>query len=369
METLRIAFVYDVIYPWVKGGVEKRIHELAIRLARKHEVHIYGYKHWEGGSYLERGGVVYHGLVRPGTLYLAGKRSPFPMLSLATALRKRLPELGEYDVVDVQNLFYPGAFVLRKLPNAVLTWHEFWGSYWFRYFGPLGAAGFATENLLRPYKVHLSVSWKTQLDLLKAGVSSRVVPNGVDIKRIKRIKPAELRSDFIFVGRLMRDKNLELALGAVSTLREDFPDVVFTVVGDGPERDRLEAISRRLGLSGNVVFTGRLEGWEEVISLLKASKVFAFPSLREGFGMAVLEAMAVGVPPVVLNSPMNGAKFLVDEKSGLVLGEDKFANGLGLLLSDEGLRKKLGRNARRKAEGFDWGEIAGSFEDILLMSI
>lgn len=290
------------------------------------------------------------------------------MLHLASALEKKLPELKKYDVVDVQNLFYPGAFTLRKLPNVLLTWHEFWGGYWFNYFGPFGLAGFATERLLRTYKKHISVSRKTQLDLLKAGVSSIVVPNGVDLERIKRVKPSKFESDIIFVGRLMRDKKLELAIKAVARLVDDFPDIVFIVVGDGPEKKRLEAISRGSSLSGNVVFMGRLESWEEVISLLKASKVFAFPSLREGFGMAVLEAMAAGVPPVVLDSSMNAAKFLVNEKSGLVLSGDRFADGLRLFLSEGGLRKRFGKRARKRAEGFDWENITRSWWKSILSS-
>lgn len=93
MESLRIAFVYDVVYPWVKGGVEKRIYELAVRLARFHEVHVYGYRHWGGSSSIEREGIHYHGLARPGRTYLLGKRNPMPMLRLASNVSRRTDEL------------------------------------------------------------------------------------------------------------------------------------------------------------------------------------------------------------------------------------------------------------------------------------
>lgn len=363
-ESLRIAFVYDVLYPWVKGGVEKRIYELAVRLARNHEVHVYGYKHWVGKDEIERDGIIYHGLASPGSLYLAGKRSPIPMLRLASVLRRKIPELEKYDVVDVQNLFYPGAFVLRKLSNTILTWHEFWRSYWFNYFGPAGMAGWAVERLLSSYGFHISVSRKTQLDLLQVGIPSRLVPNGIDLEKIDGIEPSELKSDLIFVGRLVRDKNLELALNAVAELVGDFPDLKFFVVGDGPERKKLEKLAFKRGIQKNVTFFGKLDSWEEVISLLKASKVFVFPSLREGFGMAVLEAMAAGLPPVVLDSPMSAAKFLVDEKAGLILSRENFTAGLRLLLSEERVRKRLGRRARKRAEGFEWEKVVGTLVDV-----
>ncbi|ANF22363.1 glycosyltransferase [Thermococcus piezophilus] len=205
MEILKIAFVYDVIYPGVKGGVEKRIYELVIRLARSHEVHVYGYKHWKGPKDMERNGVYYHGLGNREKIYVFGKRNPLPMLRLAALLRRRIDELRRYDVVDVQNLFYPGAFALRDLSNAIITWHEFWGDYWLRYWGPAGMVGKAVERTLFSFDRHIAVSWKTKLDLLEASLRKpiTVVPNGIDVELIRSIPPAELESDVIFVGRLI----------------------------------------------------------------------------------------------------------------------------------------------------------------------
>jgi len=261
METLRIAFVYDVIYPWVKGGVERRIYELARRLAKHHEVHVYGYRHWEGPKDIEREGVHYHGLApAPKRLYLLGKRNPLPMLRLASRLRSRIGELREYDLVDVQNLFYPGALALKDLPNAVITWHEFWGPYWWRYLGPVGFPGWSTERALFSAERHVAVSWKTRLDLLKAGLRKPVpvVPNGVDVEFIRSVPPAELESDVIFAGRLIPEKGVDLLLRALAEVKREIPDVRAVIIGDGPERKRLERMAKGLGLEKNVLFTGFL---------------------------------------------------------------------------------------------------------------
>jgi hypothetical protein len=73
---MKIAYVYDAVYPFVKGGVEKRIWELAVRLVRRgHEVHLYGMQFWEGPAVIEREGVVLHGVCAPLALYTAGRRS------------------------------------------------------------------------------------------------------------------------------------------------------------------------------------------------------------------------------------------------------------------------------------------------------
>ncbi|WP_297065479.1 glycosyltransferase family 4 protein [Thermococcus sp.] len=362
METLRIAFVYDVVYPWVKGGVEKRIHELARRLAKKHEVHVYGYKLWEGNGEIERDGVFYHGLAPAGRLYILGRRRPLPMLRLAARISRVRDDLRNCDVVDVQNLFYPGALALRGLENALLTWHEFWGNYWLRYWGPLGVFGETAEKALFSFERHAAVSWKTKLDLAEAGLRKPIslVPNGVDAGLIKSIPPAELESDIIFVGRLIPEKGVDLLLRALAEVKREIPDVRAVVVGDGPERGRLERLSARLGLEDSVLFTGFLESRDEVIAIIKASKVFVLPSRREGFGMVALEAMASGLPVVTLNAPMNAARFLVENgRSGFAVGADELGMAVLTLLGDKKLNRKMGAKGKMLARHYEWENVVG----------
>ncbi len=367
METLKIAFVYDVIYPWVKGGVERRIYELARRLARDHEVHVYGYRHWEGKNEIEREGIHYHGLaLAPERLYLLGKRNPFPMLRLAGILSRRINEFKQFDVVDVQNLFYPGALALKRLPNAVVTWHEFWGGYWFSYLGLAGAFGWFSERALFTAERHISVSWKTKRDLLWAGLRRPVslVPNGVDVKLIDSIPPAEFESDVIFVGRLIPEKGVDILLRALADLKSEMPDVKAVIVGDGPERAKLEGIAKALNLEDNVFFTGFLP-YERVIALMKASKVFVLPSRREGFGMVALEAMACGLPAITLNAPMNAARFLVEEgKNGFVVDESQLSDALASLLFDKVFLKRIGRVSREISEEYDWDAVVRLLLDV-----
>lgn len=359
-ETLRVAFVYDVIYPWVKGGVERRIYELARRLAKKHEVHVYGYRHWEGSSEIERSGIHYHGLTPLGKIYLLGKRSPFPMLQLASKLPLVREELKSYDVVDVQNLFYPGALALKGLKNAVLTWHEFWGGYWLGYWGPAGIVGKAVERALFSFDRHVAVSWKTKFDLIEAGLRKpvAVIPNGVDVERIRSVPPAELESDVIFVGRLIPEKGVGLLLRALVEVKKEIPDVQAIVVGDGPEREKLERLSSILGLKNNVAFTGFFQSHDDVIALMKASKVFVLPSRREGFGMVVLEAMASSLPVITLDAPMNAARFLVENgRSGFVIEAGEFGRALLALLDDGKLGRKMGMIGKSQAVRYGWENV------------
>jgi len=360
MESLTIAFVYDVVYPWVKGGVEKRIYELAVRLARFHEVHVYGYKHWDGAEEIERGGIHYHGTVRVGSLYSGGRRSILPPLRHALSLVSKLK--GErFDVVDCQASPYLPAYSLRllNLENVFVTWHEFWGSYWLDYLGRAGVAGKAVERGLFSFERHISVSQKTRLDLLNAGLRRPVylVPNGIDISLIRSVEPSPLESDFLFVGRLIPEKGVDFLLRALALLKGELPDFRAVITGGGPERRKLELLARELGIGDNVTFTGFLKDYRDVIALMKASRVFAFPSRREGFGMVVVEAMASGVPVVTVEHPMNASMHLVENgRTGFVvpLSEESFARALMLAHEDSA---RMGRIAGRKAERYDWGEI------------
>ncbi len=367
METLKIAFVYDVIYPWVKGGVEKRIYELARRLVRKHEVHVYGYKLWDGPEEIEREGIHYHGTVRidPRTLYAGSRRSMVPPLLHSLGLVPALK--GErFDVVDCQASPYLPALSLKVLDmeNVFITWHEFWGDYWRDYLGKAGLVGKTIESSLFTFERHLAVSQKTREDLQRAGLRKPVslIPNGVDMEKIRSMRPFPVESDFIFVGRLIPEKGVDFLLRALAVLKAEFPGFRAVIVGDGPERGRLENLSRELGLDENVVFTGFLRDYADVIALMKSSKVFAFPSRREGFGMVVLEAMASGLPVVTVNHPMNASRFLVENgKTGFVtpLGEEEFAAALLMVHEDS---SRLGRFARMASRKYDWSEIV---EDLL----
>lgn len=362
MESLRIAFIYDVVYPWVKGGVEKRIYELAVRLARFHEVHVYGYRHWNGPNTIERDGIHYHGTVRAGNLYFGGRRSIVPPLLHSLSLVSGLK--GErFDVIDCQASPYLPAYSLRVLKeeNVFITWHEFWGDYWLDYLGWAGLIGRAIERGLFSFERHISVSQKTKLDLLNAGLRKPVylVPNGIDTGLIRSVKPSPVESDFLFVGRLIPEKGVDFLLRALALLKENFPDFRAVIVGDGPERKKLEGLARGLGIGDNVTFTGFLKDYGDVIAFMKASRVFAFPSRREGFGIAVLEAMASGLPVVTVEHPMNASMHLVENgKTGFVvpLNEESFARALMLAYESS---RVLGKIARKNAERYDWNEVVG----------
>jgi glycosyltransferase involved in cell wall biosynthesis len=191
-------------------------------------------------------------------------------------------------------------------------------------------------------------------DLDRAKV--RVVPNGVDTERFKPADDGDAfkrqlgiggRQVVLFVGRLISRKGLHFLVEAASRVVKECSDVMFVIVGDGPLRGSLTAQLTSLGLAGNFLFLGDVK--EDLLPrLYNCCDVFAFPSVQEGQGIALLEAQASTKPVVAFN--VGGVNEAVREgKSGLLVESanvDDLADAIVKLLSDSSLRRRMGITGR-----------------------
>lgn len=369
---MRIAFVTDVIYPYVKGGAEKRVHELSRRLVKKgHEVHVFGMRWWDSPEVVEDDGVILHGVCDPEDLYVNEKRSVKEALLFAFRVTPHLSK-ENFDIIDCSQFPYFPCFAakiasVKKNCPLIITWHEVWGDYWYEYLGYKGFLGKTVERLVAklPDRI-IAVSERTKKDLEGIGVRKeiKVIPNGIDIGKIGRIKASEEESDIIFAGRLIREKNVDVLIKAVSRVREEFSDIRCVIIGDGPEKTKLEKLVLDLGMRDNIELTGFLEDYDDVISYMKSSKVFVLPSTREGFGIVALEANACGLPVVTVNHGRNAAcDFITNDENGFIceLSEgdvaEKILKGL-----DE--RENIKRKCIESAKGYDWDGMVNLIERV-----
>jgi glycosyltransferase involved in cell wall biosynthesis len=368
--TMKIAFVSDVIYPYVKGGVEKRVWEVAVRLAKRgHEVHLFGMKYWEGDDILIRDGVILHGVCPSRPLYAGGKRTVEEACNFGLRL---IPHLGRYrfDIIDCQQFPFFSCFsakflaIIKRTP-LVITWHEVWDDYWYDYLGYQGVFGTITERFVsRIMSDTIAVSETTagRLRRLSPGLRPVVIPNGIDLAEIATARPSEKRSDLIFAGRLIREKHVDLLIAATELLMPQFPDLKVLIIGDGPERDRIQSLIRARGLEGSVTLKRFCEDHQELISLFRSSKVFILPSTREGFGITALEALACGLPVVTIDHPANAVRDLITERNG-------FLSSLSTEDCAEKIRGALGHHREMReacianAAAYDWDRIAAECEE------
>ncbi|MFH1834994.1 MAG: glycosyltransferase family 4 protein [Methanobacteriota archaeon] len=327
---MRFAFISDVLYPYVKGGAEKRIWEISTRLVgRGHAVEIYCMKYWDGPKIIKKEGVILHGVCPATSLYTeSGRRRIFEALYFS--LRLLIPLLrGKYDVCDCNQfpffpLFTSKICCILKGKKLYSTWHEVWGkSYWRKYLGMAGTIGFMIEKMsVKLPDGFISVSKKTMKGLESLGIEDskiKVIPNGINLEKFNKAEPGIEKSDLIFAGRLIPEKNVDLLIKAVALIKED---VYCVIVGEGPEKEKLKKLSERIA-------TGRIQFFDfmsslDLASLMKSSKIFVLPSTREGFGIAVLEANACGLPVLTVIHEKNAAQELISDGAvGLLCNPDE----------------------------------------------
>jgi len=329
---MKIALVYDVIYPYVKGGAEKRFYEIGKRLP--YETHWFGMKFWKGKDVITKDGMILHGVCKPMDLYTGkeGQRSIKQAISFAIKLFIPLMK-ADFDVLDCSNFPYFPLFTCKlvcmlKRKKMVATWHEVWGKeYWLKYLGWKGYFGYLVEYLsakLPDEIVVVSEHTKENLrNQLRSNAKIQLVPNGIDQDEIDHIVPSKQKSDVIYAGRLLPHKNIDLLIKSIKIVNEIRP-VKCLIVGEGSEEEYLKNLVKNLNLRKNIKFIPFINDVRGLYSLLKASKVFVLPSEREGFGMVILEANACGIPVITTNSRNNAAKELISNgENGMVSKMDE----------------------------------------------
>ena len=365
---MKLAFVYDAIYPWVKGGAEKRIFELGRKLIQNgHEVHIFGVKWWDGADVIIYEGMVLHGVCGKMELYVKGRRSISEAVIFSIKLIPHLMSV-KFDLIDVSVFPYFSCFsvklvsVLRRTP-VIFTWHEVWGDYWYEYMGKPGFFGKLTEIMVsKMASKSIAVSEMTKNGLGSLGINAkniRIVPNGIDLKKINIIPPSDHTCDIIFVGRLIREKNADVLIEAMDQVRKVLPEIKCHIIGDGPEKHNLMRLVFECGLANNVRFFGFME-YDDVIAHMKSSRALVLPSSREGFGMVVIEAYACGVPVITVRGLRNAACGFVNEKTGFVVNLDarELCDTICVLVSDTALHKRMSKSALDAARDHDWSMIS-----------
>lgn len=198
-----------------------------------------------------------------------------------------------------------------------------------------------------------------------------VVPEPIDLAAWRSLfaqaQPGPAgRPIVLSVARMYPRKHLGDLVEAAVGLRSRIAGLQVRIVGQGPESVRLRAQKARLGLDDTLVFLGEISRSALAVEY-KRALCFCLPSVQEGFGLVLAEAMAAGLPVVACRA---GAvpEVVADRRSGLLVAPgrpDELSAALETLLRDAGLREKLGQEGRRRVEAYDLDRIAGRFLEAL----
>ncbi len=344
------------------GGSEKYLSEVATGLAaRGHRVTIRTAA-YPGALPLETvDGVRY---VRRGGRYTVYLRS-----LAALAVGRHRADV----VVDVQNGVPFLSPLVRSGSPVVNLVHHVHREQWGVVFGPrVARAGWVLESKVAPRVYgrsrYVAVSESTRKELAGLGVDRAritVIHNGTDAVADEDATRTP-RPVVMVLGRLVPQKRVEIAMHAVRDLAADRPGLQLWVVGSGYWDTELHRVADELGIRDRVTFTGHVSEAEKH-RLLAEAWVLALPSLKEGWGLVVVEAGVHGTPTVAFADAGGLNNSVLDGETGVIVhgGQVEFTAALGALLDDDDARAQMSGRAVQWVTRFRWSETVSSWESLL----
>jgi len=368
---MKIAYVYDNVYPYYVGGIEKRIWEIGRRLSQKgHDVHWYCMKYWDGNDVINKDGIWLHGVCPPKPLFSNGRRSIKEAIYFARKVFGPLRK-ENFDIIEPQNFPYFPIFSAKassflKTSKLIVTWHEVWDTYWYDYLGRIGFCGLIVERFAAQSSGRMiAVSELTKNSLLRIGLQNKIIkliPNGVSYSSIKNVTKVKETTDVIFAGRLIKEKGVHILIEAIGILNQMKPDIRCLIIGNGPEKEELYELVAKKELHNNIKFKGFLENFNSLIAYMKSSKAFVLPSKREGFGIVAIEANACGIPVITTNHPQNAAKdLIIKNKNGFLF--DMTPEDLAVKIFQAINRYDWSKKCQDHALKYDWNRVAEQVEN------
>jgi len=277
---------------------------------------------------------------------------------------RRLLAAESYDIiVDSINkipLFSP--LYVKKIPVLAVVHHLFKTSIFRETLFPLATYVYVSEKLIRPvYRKtpFIAVSESTKQDLIKSGIREEriaIIENCVDHALYRTTGEPKSNIPLVgYLGRIKRYKSVDHLIKAFAIVKETMPDAKLVIIGDGDNLNDLKKLAKKLQLGESVEFKGFVDK-EDKVKTLQKCHVVVNPSVKEGWGLTIIESNACGVPTVAADVP--GLRDSVkDGKTGLLYpyGDiEKCAVYILKFLTDEPFRTEITKNAVAWAARFDW---------------
>src|SRR2546427_4936460 len=347
MERITVLSRRGIGHP-LSGGAGRYVHEIFRRLTSRYSVTVLCSGGATSPPEQEIDGITYRHF--PGTFY----RVFLPARYLVKFAPKTdlLVDNGDVGIPWFSPLYsrIPRITIIHQLVREI---------FYSELRRPLSSVGFLIEpSLYRLYSrsVIVAVSQSTAQDLYQFGISKRqihVVRPGCNQNHSSR-RPMSDRSfgAVTCVSRLRRYKGIQYALRAFRLVVENNPSAVLKVVGSGPYESQLHELAKEIRIEKSVQFLGQVSE-NEKFDLLSDSQVMVHPSMREGYGISVIEANSVGTPAVGWD--VAGTRdSIINGKTGLLApfpDERALAKKLETLLNDDSTRSRL------SSQAFDWARM------------
>jgi len=345
------------------GGVEARDWYVAAALAKRHHVTVVTNARANCPATETMRGI--H-VVRLGQAVEAKEReSAITRLSFVMQCIRTIPSMS-FDLIQGSNVVtqYLAAHIGKQMHKPIIALiPDIYIGQWIKntnlFTGLIG-------ELIEPWVIH--ASWDTIISWSQATtqklVSKKVDPKkiitiagGVDTRLIDQEDiPKRKNLTIITAARLVPYKRIDVLIKAVARLSKKYPQLKLYILGDGPDRSRLEKLAIEYNVDNRVTFMGQVSSYAKVIKLLKSAHLFSLPSEVEGFGLATLEACACGLPFVNLNIPATN-ELTEGGKGGILIdkpNETELATAIDTLFKNKKLYNTKVRECRSVAKKHDW---------------
>jgi glycosyltransferase involved in cell wall biosynthesis len=270
-------------------------------------------------------------------------------------------------IVDVGNGLPFLSALYARCPVIALV-HHVHREQWPVVLSPgLARFGWWVESKLAPWVYrrcqYVTVSAATRAELATLGIDPAriaVVHNGTPDMSTAPV-PRTAEPSLVVLGRLVPHKQVEVALHAVASLTRDMPGIHLVVAGQGWWEPALRDLGVELGIADRVRFAGFITDAEKR-TLLSRTWLALTPSLKEGWGLTIVEAGAAGTPNVAFRGAGGVEEALVDGETGFLADDPAdFLAKVRLLMSDDELRLAMGTAARAHAARFTWSASGEKF--------
>ena len=361
---MRIAFLNwrDSTHP-EGGGAEHYAEQVCAGLAALgHDVTLYCARH-RGSAHRES--------TRGFRIVRQGSRLTVYADSLL-AMRADESRDGRFDVVvDTQNglpFFSP----LRRRTPIIALVHHVHREQWPVVFNPAVAkVGWWVESQVSPRlyrgRPYVAVSERTRTELVELGVRGEdvtVIHNGTDLP-LALSAPRASTPTVVVLGRLVPHKRVEQAVDVVQRLRARHPGIRLRIVGTGWWHDRIAEHARAIG-AGDIVDLLGFVSEEVKHSELASAWVALAPSIKEGWGLNVVEAASHGVPTIAYHGAGGLSESIVDGETGLLVDDlEGMVAATDRLLTDRDERDRLGAAAVAHAQQFTWEATVAAWDALL----
>ncbi|MEY2942705.1 MAG: hypothetical protein RLY97_719 [Pseudomonadota bacterium] len=327
---MEICVIYDCLFPWTIGGAERWYRALAEALAAEgHQVTYLTLRQWDTDNAPDIAGVQVVAVGPRMNLWTGGRRRIAPPLRFGLGVLLHMLRHGHrYDHVHCASFPFFSLLALGLVrPFARFTlgvdWHEVWTrDYWRSYLGRMGIIGWLVQFLCA--QVPQQGFAFSQLHARRLAGLGRVAIHlpgeyaGGAAARMDAKTPPTL----LYVGRLIPEKRVDLLVAAFALALAEQPELRLEICGDGPMRDAIAAQVAELGLATQVDMMGFVDAAVLDRAMAEATVIIQ-PSMREGYGMVVIEAAVRGVPAIVLAGEDNAATELISAgENGLIAQAD-----------------------------------------------